>query len=81
MTSELFTREGLLRVAENLRGTCQPLDDALQNEFGEGVTLEDVPTELLQLLDEQVLECAACGWWCEACEIEDDVCDDCRDDA
>jgi hypothetical protein len=33
----------------------------------------------LQALDDQVMLCEACGWWCEAHEVDDDGhCEDCQ---
>jgi len=73
-----FTEERMHRVADDLLGTCRGLDDALQAEFGDDVTLEEVPLDMLQLLDDCVMRCDGCGWWVETSEISDDnLCEQC----
>lgn len=72
----------MLVVAEALRGTCGNLEDALQNEFGD-VEVGDCQIELLRVLDDTVMECEECGWWCETHEFadqEEQVCADCAAD-
>lgn len=70
----------ILRVADALQGTCKSLNDVLQEEFGEDADVADVHIELLYVLDEQVMECGGCGWWCEAGELNDEQeCGDCAD--
>lgn len=59
-------------VAEDLQGTCKNLDD----ECTEGERNND---DFCACLDELVLECETCGWWCETGEIcEEGHCDDCH---
>jgi hypothetical protein len=68
-------------VAEDLRGTCTSLDDALQAVFGEEVSVIDFDIALLRELDDITMECQGCNWWCETHELdENQFCDDCRDD-
>lgn len=72
----------IVKVAENLRGTCQSLDDALQAEFGEDTDISDIAIELLQELDDIVMLCEACGWWCEVSEMSEQdvqICVDCEE--
>jgi hypothetical protein len=73
-------RAKILEVADTLLGTCKGLDDVLQEVFGdEDLTMYEVDTLLLQELDDSTMECAACGWWCETGELDDDqICDDCN---
>lgn len=67
------------RVADTLEGTCQSLEDVLERELGVG--FDDVPIEMLRILDDQVLECTQCGWWSEASGFDDDqACEDCQED-
>lgn len=67
------------KVADELQGSMGTLDSALEEEFGED---PDVDIRLLQELDSITMECENCGWWCETGEIdENNVCDDCREDA
>lgn len=71
------TAEAMAGVAEELMGTCQCLDTVLGEN---GFDIDDVPIELLSLLDEQVMVCETCGWWCEPCELnEEQVCEDCKE--
>jgi hypothetical protein len=67
------------RVAEYLRGTCKSLEEGLATEFGEdGTDILEFDTELLRRLDDQILECQGCNWWCETGEVNDDtLCTDC----
>lgn len=69
----------IYEIINNLLGTCKTLeyDDYLQNGFNEN--------KLLQILDEEIFQCACCGWWYEICDIceeieNDTVCLDCKDD-
>lgn len=72
----------MLLVAEDLQGTCQRLEDALTRQFGDDsgddVDTTDIGIELLRVLDDQVMECEGCQWWCETSDLNDDqVCSDC----
>jgi hypothetical protein len=76
-----YTPDGMQRVAEDLMGTCKCLDEALIAEFGDAAE-EDVPIQMRELLDEVVRECATCGWWVEASEVDDGGdCEDCQGSA
>lgn len=69
------------KVAELLLGTSDSLDSVLQRIFEiDDLTIVDLEMPLLERLDEQVLECAGCGWWCEASEMDEDMCSDCQCD-
>lgn len=71
----------IFAVAERLLGTASSVDDALCAEFGDDdLTIEDFSRELLQHLDEEVEECRTCGFWAESGAMEDEECEDCRDD-
>jgi hypothetical protein len=40
--------------------------------------LADFDIELLRVLDDQVMECEGCQWWCEISDLNDEqVCSDC----
>ena len=73
-------REKIRRVAEILQGSRKGLDDVLQEVFeDEDLDMMQVDLALLRELDDQVMECDGCGWWCETGELDDDqVCGDCR---
>lgn len=61
-------------VAEDLLGTCKNLDDHSIEE-------ERNNSDFCAALDEQVLKCETCGWWCETGEIcKEGHCDDCHGD-
>lgn len=66
-------------VAANLQGTCKDLND-------EATEAERENTEFLVALDEQVINCTGCGWWCEPEEMDENPatgeieCGDCRDE-
>jgi hypothetical protein len=69
----------MMKVAEDLSGTCKSLDDVLQTHFGEDVEVTDFDILLLQELDDQVMECQGCNWWHETHELDDNqLCDDCH---
>lgn len=71
------TTEIMLDVAEELRGTCSDLDSVLE---GRGIDIDSVPSDMLSVLDDQVLLCDVCGWWCESSEVNDDsVCNECEE--
>jgi hypothetical protein len=42
-----------------LLGSCASLDD------------EDMSIIELEILDENIFNCAYCGWWCETSEMQD----------
>jgi len=69
-------------VAEEITGTCKSLDDVLQEKFkDEGLTATDFDITLLGELDDMVMECQECNWWCETHDLDDDqICGDCRND-
>lgn len=57
-------------LAERLMGTCDNLDMDEHEDFGAEEWAE---------FDSLVFCCSACGWWCEAGEMQDDgeSCSDC----
>lgn len=71
----------MILVGEDLLGTCQSVEDALQKQFGEDVELHDFETSLLEELDDQTMCCEECGWWCETGFLNDEqVCIECCPD-
>lgn len=62
-------------VSAALQGQCvRSLENVLEDM--------DIPDskELRSLVDQDVFECSECGWWCEACEENNEeggVCTDC----
>ncbi len=72
-----LTKEQEARVkkcADELRGTINDLEDVLTED-----EVED--QEFLSSLDEEVMECATCGWWEDAADFDEDGnCSDCYED-
>lgn len=62
-------------VADELIGTCNTLDSVATPQEMDSLAF-------LSALDDVVLCCNTCGWWCEASEIQvndagDNECEDC----
>lgn len=57
-------------LADELLGTCNPNPDILYDDI-----------KLCHELDQLVMKCECCSWWCEICEFEDgeEICQDCRE--
>ena len=71
-----MTRDDILKLAGELNGTAKSLDDVLEKEYG--LDLTEVEDELLELLDQTVQCCEACGWWTDAELINDEcLCNEC----
>lgn len=63
--------ERIDEVAHELLGTCKSLESVITEE-------EFLNSKFLQALDEEVLECETCGWWCESGEMDEEGnCNDC----
>ena len=76
-----YNLQKIAKVADNLQGTCRLLDDELEEQFGEGVTVIDLHPSLLEDLDERTMCCEMCGWWCEPDELNHmQECNDCSPD-
>lgn len=62
-------RERANPVAERLLGTTGNLTDEEWDD-----------QQMLEELDDMVMLCDTCGWWCETWELDDDQnCGDCQD--
>lgn len=76
-------RNKMLLVASSLQGSSMSLEEGLSGQFGDGdeePDVSDFAIELLALLDDQVMMCEDCNWWCETGELNDDqVCIDCEE--
>lgn len=71
------TRQRAIEVSERLLGTCASLHDILDDDE-RGIEND---LTFCAVLDDQVAECSACGWWCEPGELNDDSeCADCADE-
>lgn len=78
LTNNVENRAKMLQIADEIQGTSRNIDDLVEEHFGDGVQLIDLDIQLLELLDDQVMECQGCSWWCETGELNDDqVCSDC----
>ncbi len=72
------TVEMMREIASELQGTCGTLDDKFEER---GLDIDIIPAELLDIIDEEVMLCHTCGWWCESYEINDDSnCNECAED-
>lgn len=72
----LLTVTQIAEVAEDLRGTCQSLEEVLK---AHGLPGQDRLSMMsLGAIDDIVLNCEECGWWEEAELVnEDGICNDC----
>ena len=65
--------ETIEEVIDRLRGTCMETFEA-----------DEYTDDELKYLDENIFECARCGWWCDIDESNDihgeNYCDDCYGD-
>lgn len=57
-------------VADMLRGTAKCRHEVVTDE-------EEDDAEFLSALDESVIECETCGWWVDADEANEGICDEC----
>lgn len=68
-------------VAQCLCGSCYSLEEGLATQFGEDADVSDFSVELLRELDDRVMCCEGCNWWCDAGDLdEDQLCSDCCDE-
>lgn len=66
-------KQRALVVADQLLGTCKSLSDFATED-------EQNNREFCAVLDDHVLSCEQCNWWCDANEVNDEgVCNDCKD--
>ena len=65
-------------IVSQLTGSCQDVQSALHD--GE----DEYDPVLVEVLDDNIFNCAVCGWWCENEEMSDDEdgpkCNDCAED-
>lgn len=74
--------DALQRIAEDLQGTCQSIDTAL--EWYE-LYQDDMDLGDWIVLEEMVMLCDTCGWWFETGEMEESntgemICRHCKED-
>ena len=71
-------RKILDNIIQDLRGTCQVLDEVAAYWGAGELSIED-----LEYIETEIFLCEGCGWWCELCEqhYEDGepLCQDCWD--
>lgn len=73
-----ITRAQHAQLIEQLRGTCEGLDNMLAVVLGvEDADYSLMPEWALLELDEAILTCEGCGWWVETSEVDDGLCADC----
>jgi len=61
-----ITPEQLDEIIESLRGTCDSLDNQLEQR---NLNADDLTMEYHYQIDEQIFNCSTCGWWCERCDL------------
>jgi hypothetical protein len=74
-------------IIEALRGTADSIDTVACRvyELEEFDFTADCTAAELSILDNEIFECAECGWWCEMSEVsthnsgdDGDYCKDCQ---
>lgn len=62
-------------LVDYLRGSCQSITAALYSLFD--IDDEDIIT-LRQngIIDDNIFNCATCGWWCDAGEYSENITDE-----
>ena len=53
-------------IVEDLMGSCQSLEDALDKHYME---LDDLSMKDLEYIDDAIFVCDCCGWWYDLGEI------------
>ena len=48
------------KLGEELEGTCESIFEMLP----EGMNEDDLTQDDLEIIDNLVFQCTACGWWC-----------------
>ena len=73
--------ERIEALAHALIGRAEMPSAALLEYYGleEDFELTDEPTETCLAFDAIVMRCEACDWWCEAEDVEDGKCSECRE--
>lgn len=69
------------QLVDDLQGTCKTIEEFLPD----GMEFEDLTSEDLQFIDENIFLCEKCGWWCELSEEaesedSDRICNECKED-
>ena len=69
-------------IIDTLQGTCtETLQSAIETHYPE-MSEDDLTSDDHNDIDNEIFECAECGWWCEQCQSTDKdgepVCDDCN---
>lgn len=69
-------------IIDDLRGTTKTLDQVCGDL---GIDVDDLAIADHQHIDEEIFECATCGWWCGMDELsekheDENICTDCEDD-
>ncbi len=69
-------------LIDSLVGTCMSMQEAI-NQIDSEMNEEDLTSNDLQTIDENIFQCTCCSWWNEieeANESEDgNVCNDCKE--
>jgi hypothetical protein len=68
-------------LTDYLQGTCHTLEEGLRAVVPD-VSEDDLDESDLANIDNAVERCEGCSWWCEPCELSEQVegyCSDCQD--
>lgn len=68
------------QIADELRGTCQPLHVVLERHDMEDA---DKDSQFCHDLDSRIFECNFCNWWWDHSEMSEEhdwICEDCARD-
>lgn len=81
--SKKFTSEQLNELVSALQGTCDELNSAINELFGDDYSDDDLTEDDHNFIDNEIFHCDDCGWWYEVVEqseVEDEkVCNDCNE--
>lgn len=74
----MLTYKQLNEICENLQGTCEDLETAVQ---AAGLEYDYLTSAEFQEIDSCVVHCECCGWWVDAGEVDENgYCDDCQEE-
>lgn len=77
MRAENFDYDKIVNIC---LGTCnEDLESAISYHYPE-MDVDDLTLEDHDLIDNEMFLCDACGWWCEASELEEEFCTDCSNE-
>ena len=77
----MATSKQIEEIIIQTQGTCNQLDEAIQNVLGTDCDDSDLTQEELGEIDQEIFNCSTCNWWYEICEQSEDgeTCEDCKE--